>query len=1107
LAAGRVGDAFFPRTLGNSNNSVKTQCMVRTFVVLLSFSVGTFLAPLHAQTATSEIAGTVRDSTGGVLPGVKLTITNQATGQERQLTTDANGSYVASALPIGEYTVKAELSGFKAQVRPGVVLQVGRHGQVDVVMDVGDVSEEVTIEESAPLLQTGNAELSEVIDNQRVTSLPLNGRQFVDLTLLSDNVFVAPRGTRGSALTQTGPAVVVSGQRPGHNMYYLDGVSVTDQYFNHLVASPPIDAIQEFNIQKSIYPPEFGGKASATINAVTKSGANAFHGDLYEFVRNDIFDARNFFDPAQKPPYRQNQFGGTLGGPLQKDETFFFLTYEGFRGRQALTQRFLVPSAKVRSGDFSGLPTIYDPFITEPTGQRHAFSGNTIPVNRLNRAAISFLEKIPLPNLPGEEQNYIATPTLRNDHDQGAVRIDHYVSKSDTLFARFYQADFDTFQPFGSSLLNETLVPGFGYSLTTRTKNVSIGETHVFNPKVISEFRFGFLRVSGGQQSENQGFDFARRNGIEGIAPAPDQTGFPSISFSGTYSTAGDPPNLFTRRNNSFDFLENLSWIHGSHTRKFGAYIFRLQFNPSESPNARGSLTFTPRYTSSAAGLGDGNAFADFLLGFPSSAQAGVGPGGAEYGRSLWTHFYAQDDWRLTPAVTLNYGVRYEINSPITDTQNRLSNIELNRFVIASDDQGRINPLANNLLPLIPVPVVTSKDAGYHRSLQTPSYHRIAPRLGLAWAVSDKTVIRAGWGLFYNQAAYNIQTALTENLPFYFDKSVNTATTTPIPTLTTENILLASPSGTIGGSSLNYNDRPEFADSWSLNVQRKIATGWVAEVGYFGSHVSGADNSTFQNIPAPGSGPIDSRRPNPLLSGFKMIRWDGYSIYHSGTFKIERRFSDGLSLNANYTWSKSIDDASDVGTTFAETNIPQDVRNVRAEKALSSFDHRHRFVFSYSYQLPFGHGRNILEGWTITGRGSFQSGAPFTVILPTDNANIGAGPAQRPNLIGDPNKNAPQTAKQWFNTAAFQMPAPFTFGSAGRNSVFTAGESNVDFSLIKETLLRENMRLQFRTEIFNLFNHTNFSDVPGRIAFTPTFGRYTSAENARQIQLALKLLF
>jgi hypothetical protein len=1091
---------------------ISSACVRRSFQILgllgLWFGVILFIErPASAQTATSEILGTVRDRTGGVLPGVLLTIKHQTTGQERQVPTDSNGKYIAPAMAVGEYTIKAELPNFTTLIRQGVVLQVGRQTSVDFVMEVGEVNQAVTIEEAVARLQTANAEVSEVISNDRVNLLPLNGRQFVDLTLLSDNVFVAPRGTRGSALAQTGPAVLIAGQRPGHNMYFLDGVSVTDQYFNHLAASPPIDAIQEFNIQKSIYPAEFGGKASATISAITKSGANMFHGNAYDFVRNDVFDARNAFDPARKPPYRQNQFGGTLGGPLQKDRTFFFFSYEGLRVRQSVTRQFSVPTAKVRNGDFSGLSAIYDPLTTSVAGVRRQFLNNSIPRERLDPAAVAFLDKLPLPNLPGESQNYIATPSLQNDNDQFSVRIDRQLKPKDSVFGRFYQADFDTFQPFGSSLLNETLVPGFGYSLTTRTKNIAIGETHVFTPKLVSEFRFGFLRVGGGQQSENQGTNFALRNGIQGIAPSPDQAGYPSISFSGSYSTAGDPTNLFTRRDNSVDFMENLSWIRGSHSMKFGGYVFRLQFNPSESPNARGSFTFTPRYTSSSAGLGDGNAFADYLLGYPTSAQAGIGPGGRENGRSLWTHFYAEDDWRLHPDVTVNYGIRYEINGHIADTQNRLSNIELGRFVVASDQSGRINPLANQLLPLIPVPVATSKDVGYDRTLQLPNYNHIAPRVGLAWAVSDKTVVRAGWGLFFNQASYNIQTALTENLPFYFNKSVNTAATTLVPSLTTENILEASSSGTIGGSGLNHNYRSEYADSWSLNLQRLIGNDWVIQAGYFGSHVSGADNSTFQNIPRPGPGPIDPRRPNPLLSGFKMIRWDGYSIYHSGTLKIEKHLSRGLSFNANYTWSKSIDDASDVGTTFSETNIPQDVNNVRAERALSSFDHRHRLVFSYSYQLPFRHGGRLTEGWSVTGLGSFQSGAPFTVILPTDNANIGAGPAQRPDLVGNPNAHAPHTIDQWFNTAAFQMPTQFAFGSAGRNVVFAAGESNVDFSLIKDTVMKEATKMQFRAEVFNILNHTNFADVPGRTAFTPTFGRYTSAENPRQIQLALKLLF
>ncbi len=1080
----------------------------------LAFDVSTM--PAYGQAGTGEIVGTVTDPAGAPLAGVMITVKQQSSGQVREVMTQSNGSYVATALPIGEYTVHAELANFQTEVREGIELQVGRQERVDLRLTLGVRTDVVTVDAAPPLIRTTNAEVGEVISQQRVITLPLNGRQFVDLVLLTDNLVKSPRGTRGSALGQTGKGVQVAGQRAGHNMFYLDGVSVTDQYFNHLVASPPIDSIAEFNVQKSIYPPEFGGKASATISSVIKSGANTIHGSIYEFFRNNKLDARNFFDPKNTPPYRQNQFGAAFGGPIKKDKLFYFGNYEGLRVRQAQTRTFSVPTAAVRSGDFSGLPTIYDPLSTNPDGSRVPFSGNQIPLTRLDSVAGTFLDKLPMPNLPGNVQNLRATPSLQNGINQGVLRMDYHLSNNDTLYGHAYVANFDTYEPFGSSLLNESLVPGFGYFLTTHTRNFALAETHVFSPTIVNELRLGFLRVTGGQQSENQGTNFAALAGIGGIAPRADQTGFPSVSFSGAYSTAGDPANLYTRRDNSFDLIDNLSWVKGAHSVKFGGYLFRLQFNPSESPNARGSFTFTPRYTSSSAGLGDGNSFADFLLGYPSQAQAGVGPGGSEYGRSTWTQLYVQDDWRITRSLTLNYGLRFELNGNITDTQNRLSNIELDRVVIASDSQGNINPLANGLLSQIPVPYVTSKQAGYNNSLLRPGVSHWAPRFGLAWQADSKTVIRAGWGLFYNQAAYSIQTALTEALPFYFNKNVNTAATTLVPSLTTSNILLSNATGTIGGNTMNYNYRAEFADSWSLDVQRSLATDWVLTVSYFGSHVTGADNSTYKNVPTPGPGDIASRRPNPRLSAFKTIRWDGWSIYHSGTVKLEKRFSRGLALNLNYTFSKSIDDASDVGGTFAEANIPQDVYNVRNEHALSSFNHTHRFVSSFSYQLPVGQGYGfaprglagtLVSGWTVNGIVMTQSGAPFNVVLPGDNANIGAGPQQRADVTGNPNANAPQTAQQWFDTSVFQMPAQFTFGNAGRNITFGDNEVNTDMSLLKDTPINDRMRLQFRAEFFNLFNHTNFADTPGRIAFTPTFGRYTSALNSRQTQFALKLLF
>ena len=1071
---------------------------------------------LSAQN-TAEIAGTVKDGTGAVLPGVTLTITHAASGQARQQATDDRGNYAVPSLPLGEYSIRAELANFKTQIRQGIVLEVGDRARVDLVMEVGDIAEQITVVGSVPLLRTTNAEVSEVIDNQRLVDLPLNGRQMVQLTLLSDNVFLTPVGTRGAALAQTGRQVVVAGQRVGHNMYWLDGVSITDQYFNNLVVSPSVEAIQEFKIQKSIYSAEFGGKASANVNAATRSGTNSLHGTVYEFLRNNALDARNFFDRTpDPPPLRQNQFGGTVGGPIRRDKTFFFANYEGFRERRALTRSFSLPSLQARSGNFSGLPTIYDPRTTDPvTGRRQPFDQNRIPIGLLDPVAVEFLKKVPLPNLPGEVQNYVVAAPFRNDNDQFMLRGDQVLTEKDSVFGRFTFADLRTFQPYGSTNLNETLVPGFGYDVTTGTRNFALNHTHIFNPSLIHEFRFGYLRVVGGQESENAGTDFAGRSGLQGVTGDRARVGYPALNLSDAYTSMGDPATLVTRRNNSFDFFSTLSWIRGPHSIRFGAYFFRLRFNPRNSPNARGAFTFSPRFSSSAAGLSDGNAFADFLLGYPTTAQVGIGRG-EEDGRTLWTHLFAQDDWRMTQHLTANAGVRYEVNNQMVETGNRLANIELNRFVIASDGEGTMHPDAQALLPVIPVPYVTSKEAGYDRSLQRPNFNRLAPRIGLAWSLSEQTVVRAGYGLFFNQAGYSIQEALAQNLPFYFNKTVTTSADTRIPTLRTASILLAPNTGSIGGSSLIYEYRSEYAESWTFAVQRTLTPNWAVHATYFGSMVVGADNSNFSNVPEPGPGAIDARRPNPNLTGFRTIRWDGWSKYHSLTLKLEKRQSYGLTLDANYTWSKSIDDASDPGATAHEFNIPQNVRDLGSEKALSSFDHRHRFVFTFSYELPMGSGHafnpagwlgKVADGWSVSGLGTFQIGAPITINTPGDNANIGPGPAQRPDLIRNPNFDGGGTAEKWFDTEAFRMPAQYTFGNAGRNIVYEAGEAVVDFSLVKHTPVGESKQVEFRAEIFNLLNHTNFVGAPGRIAFTPNFGRLFNTGPSRQMQLGLKLVF
>ena len=1088
-------------------------------------------AAVNAQTNTAELSGTVRDVSGAVLPGATVTVSDPTRGYNVESLTDDLGEFLFTGLPVGELSISAELAGFKHLVRKGIVLNVGQHARADLVLELGDITENVVVTSSIELLQSSNAENSDVVENERVVALPLNGRQFLQLALLSEGVVKPPGGTRGGALQQAGDLVSVGGQRAGHNIYMLDGIKVTDELFNNLVISPSVDAIEEFKIQKSMYSAEFGGKASALINVVMKSGSNQYHGNLYEFHRNAALDAKNFFDPANQPipPFVQNQFGGTLGGPLHlpglynaTDRTFFFANYEGQRIRQSITKTFTLPTAEMRRGDFSASQTIFDPSKLDPVrGERQAFPDNLIPAHRLDPVSLAFLQKVPLPNLPGALQNFVATPSQDTDTDQFNLRLDHHFLRGDTLFARFSIYDVDSFQPFGTSELNEDLLPGFGRRVTTRSRNLGLSHTRNWTTNVSNELRFGWLDVSGGQSSENQGFDFGTLAGLQGVTTDPQDMGYPLISFGGEFSTMGDPTSFVSRRNKSFEIFENVLLHRGHHQIKFGGYWFHLRFNPSNPDSARGRLTYTPRFSSSRVGLSDGSAFADFLLGYPSAAGVGRGRG-EENGRTNWFHSYVQDDWRVSSDLTVNVGLRYELNQHMKDIDNELSAIDLSvpggRFVIASDGDGNISPAASSLIDLIPVPYLTSAEAGWSRSLLRPSYQRFAPRLGLAWRVPGRSqlVLRAGYGIFLNQWAYSVQQNLARNLPFFFLKEINTSLDAPLPPFTTATVLAEDVAGSVSGNNVDHDFRTEYTQTWTLGLQRLLSQTTLLELQYMGSHTVGADNSTIRNVPLPGPGPIDLRRPLPELSGFRSIRWDGWSTYHSFNTKLSRRLSQGLALDLNYTFSKTMDDASAPGGTSFESNLPQNVLGLNAEKALASFHHKHRVTGSYIYQIGFpdvgGNAmsslwENILGGWTMTGIVSLQSGAPFTINTTSDPANIGAGPAQRPNQDSNPTLPSKlRDPQRWFNGEAFSLPQPFAFGNVGRNTVFAPGLKNFDFSLSKQVSPTEDTHLEFRAEFFNLFNIPNF-DVPNRFAFTPNFGRIFSADFSRQIQFGLKLSF
>ncbi|HEY7389960.1 MAG TPA: carboxypeptidase regulatory-like domain-containing protein [Bryobacteraceae bacterium] len=1068
------------------------------------------------QMNTGEISGSVQDRSGGALAGATIIAQQAATGQKFIAHSGNSGEYLLAGLPFGPYSLSVSATNFRPASLSPLSVHAGDRLRRDFVLEVGDQSDVVTIVADAASPELESAEIRDVVGSQQIADLPVKDRQFLDLAMLSPGVVRPPGGTRGDAMQQAGNLVNVLGQRSGHNLYLLDGVSITDEDFNNLVIAPSIDAIEEVNVEKTSYAPEFGGKSGAVINVLSKSGTNDLHGSLFEFVRNDVFDAKNFFDSATAPipPFRENQFGASAGGPIRKNRTFYFLSYEGERVRESLTQTFSVPTAAMRSGNFSGLAAIYQP--EAPAGAaRQAFPGNQIPAGLLDPVASAMLAKIPLPNRPGLAQNLLSTGDQSIDQNHYSARIDHQISNSNTAYLRASIFDAREFDPFGSGVLQETLLPGFGRNLSTHTVNGVAGWSHVFNPNVVNEFRLGFLTVAGGQTSPDAGSNFAAQTGIQGVTTNPADMGYPQISFGGQFTTMGDPA-LFTFRNNhDFEFYDNVVWHDGRHTIKFGGYFIRFNLQTTNPNGARGIFSFTPHWTSSAPGLANGSAFADFLLGYPTTAQAGLGRAAID-GNTNWAQFYVQDSWQAARNIKIEIGLRYEYNQNMADAANQIAAIDTTvpggRFVIASSPSGRLAPSAAALLPYIPIPYVSSAAAGWNNSLLTPRYLRLAPRAGLAWNIggSPKTVFRAGFGVYPNQAAYSIVTNLAQNLPFFVTKTVSSSTTALLPTFSTENALTANAVGTVGGSNLDHDFRIEYNEVWNASIEREVTPSTLLSVSYVGSRTVHADSGTVLNVPLPGPGTITPRRPIPQLSQISDIRWDGWASYNALSLIAKRRLAKGLLFDANWTWSHSIDDASDPGATLNEANIAQNVYDRADEKATSSFDHRQRLVLSALYQIPLAQSapawvRAVFGQWQAGGNFTAQSGAPFTVNISSDQANIGAGPAQRPDISGNPN-NGPKTPQQWFNTAVFSLPSLYTFGNAPRNAVIGPGLEEFDASLQKDIPLREALTLRFRSEAYNLFNHPNFN-IPDRIAQTANFGSISSAQNSRQLQFALKLMF
>ena len=1063
-----------------------------------------FATAAFGQMNTGEITGTVTDPVHASIPHATVTALNVETQAKFTTATSDAGEYLLAQLAPGEYTLTASAQGFQQAVQEHFALHVNDRAHEDFSLKVGDIAQAMIVQVAPGTVQAESAEVKDVVLNQQVVNLPLKNREFLQLTLLSEGVVNPPGGTRGDALQQTGSLINVLGQRTGHNLFLVDGVSVTDEYFNNVVQNPSPDEIQEFMIDKTDYDAEFGGKSGAVVNIITRAGTNQPHGSVYEFVRNNIFNARNFFDPAGQPapPLQGNEFGAAVGGPVIKDSTFFFANYDGQRIRNTVADLFNVPTLAQRAGNFSGGPTIHYPGTSIP------IPGNNLandPTLHLDPAAVALLNMLPAPT-PGlmgsSDLRSIGESSIENN--QYNARLDRRFSERDSGTLRASVFDARESDPFGSSVLNESLLPGFGRDLATHSVNFAAAETHTFSSGVVNEARFGWLQVSGGQSDPNAGNPFAWQYGLQGLTANPADQGFPQVSLNGSFTNIGSPAFFISRTDRNFELSDNVLIHHGAHSIQFGGYLFHLDFNPRFPNDARGLYTYNGTYT--------GNALADFLLGDPSQAQGGIGEG-AENAHTNWAQFYVEDGWQIKPSLRINAGLRYEYNADLVAQHNQTSSIDLSApggpaFVVAGDP-ANLPAAARALAALSPIPIVSASSVGWDSSLLTPRYLRFSPRLGVAWRMpgSRDTVVRAGFGIYTNQAAYSILQALAENMPFFLVKTVTNSASAPS---STENILAQNPNGAIGANSVNHDYRIEYNEVWNLTVQHAINANTSVEAEYIGSRTVHADSSTAVNVPQTFGGP----RPYPSLAAFTTIRWDGWATFNGLTLKVTRRFARGISFDADYTLSHSIDDASDTGTTNAEYNLPQNVY-APAETASSSFDHRNRFTANVIYDLPFRGGSNralraTLGGWRASGILTIQSGAPFTVNLPagSDVAHIGlvnGNNIERPNLVGNPN-DGPKTASEWFNTAAFALPSQNTFGTAGRNVVVGPGLEALDVSLQKEWSVRESMAVQFLVDAFNALNHPNFN-LPGRIFGASNFGEITSAQDPRQLQLAAKFIF
>ena len=1076
--------------------------------------IGLIFGPVctaSGQTTQGEIVGTVRDPQGSSVPGVSVSVTNAGTGLTRTSTTADNGSFRFPALPTGVYELTAEKAGFAKLVVKDIQVSVDEVRTVDVNMAIASQSSTVTVEGAALLVNTESQHLGDVINEMQVTALPLNGRNFAQLALL--NAGVAAFGGGGGQQGGEGGISGYSsnGQRSSSNNFMVDGIDNNNYQGGSVSQLPSIDSIQEFQVQTNNYSAEYGRNSGSVVNLVTKSGTNQLHGSLYEFLRNNDLDARNFFAPTT-PELRLNQFGGTVGGPIRKDRTFFFGNYEGFRQIAGITRLTIVPTDLQKQGIFTDS------------------SGNQVQLP-LDPVAAQLLKLYPEPNTNQAGGNFISSPNLTDSTDQYLIKLDHRTAHNDTLTGRYSYTRYNIFNPFTPGQ-ETTAIPGYGGFDYGGTHLFSIGYTRIISAASLNEARLGFARNTdsqynqAGPQAATYGFNTGwGPNAPLNLGNIPNLTMAGGlVSGGGAFSNLGSNNNVPTASaQNVIQVIDHFSHTTARHEWKFGADIRNVRDNILYDLDFMGQITFT----GSLNPQGIVNPFADLAEGLPSTSLHFVGNSARSY-RITSYDFFAQDTFKLRSNLTLNYGLRYEFNTVIHDATGRATTWRPNDFT------QYLSPAADQTnLAVLEASGIVPESAG---GLYNPDYKNFAPRLGIAWSLGPKslTVVRAGYGIFYDTVLGQIPGNVLLNppaMPDYFNIA---------PTISWPNSF--APSGFPVITITPGHFPTPYSQAWNLDVQRQLPADMLFEIGYVGStgthlprfrqidqaYITQAQINALtpdvitrmelMGIPAPVAQFLASQGPAAIPS-IARVPYFGYpqifqaensvsSSYHALQTKLDKRVGHGLSFGAAYTFAKSIDGASVFygSGANATTIFPQDNYNTRAEKGLSDFDIRHRFVANYVYQIPsFRHlvsgvPHAIAEGWQTTGIVTLQTGQPFSVLTGQSLSGTGLG-NDRPDLVGNPN-SGPHTVNQWFNASAFTLNQPLTFGNAGRNIITGPPFKNFDFALIKDTRVAEAANIEFRAEFFNVFNHPNFA-LPANIESAPNFGAISQTPDVAQNNVGL----